>query len=558
MEEEQPASPSTSRSQYLEKQSQRALSEVTNRQIGRPIPDMSAVDESQKHDDMDQDKENRETWAPKKRKIMRSVPDMTIEDKKPRVLFKEDKTKKEPDQDNEAAPTRLETLRQQFKLKLFIPQTEKKDRAEEYIEEEEDRKPSLDNEATEKYIDEMLKSSDDDSEDQKINICHLDQGKTEDDSPNEKLRLETVEKLLNMKEHAHMWLGMNAEEEVPNYWAKRSRITLWKTTQGLPVTTQEMEQCYKNYGHLVVSVAEKFTREELKGVEVKTTRNIEVQNNTSENSCSRCQLVHSLGKKECLSLNNTPPGEWSEAEQWLHKWKKTARAAVIGFESLVCLPEDTKGEILNLSYPCKPDYEVKKNLEEMTEEWVKKQELYKILKTRLMLLNRDSSIPLMVEFVFSRRSEGCGERKDHATSFLKIVQRIQEEYSGPVVVVNGPTVFVPGSTREDYNEAKLRSFIMSKALNLIGKALGVATAKLWINTIPTREGEIRDKTMMTGTLFGPRGTVTEEYCRRLTYKLRKLSTAFKEIQVAGDRRRRSLPKMDREEFEKKFRQPVLD
>ena len=71
MEEEQPASPSTSRSQYLEKQSQRALSEVTNRQIGRPIPDMSAVDESQKHDDMDQDKENRETWAPKKRKIMR-------------------------------------------------------------------------------------------------------------------------------------------------------------------------------------------------------------------------------------------------------------------------------------------------------------------------------------------------------------------------------------------------------------------------------------------------------------------------------------------------------
>ena len=99
---------------------------------------------------------------------------------------------------------------------------------------------------------------------------------------------------------------------------------------------------------------------------------------------------------------------------------------------------------------------------------------------------------------------------------------------------------------------------MSKALNLIGKALGVATAKLWINTIPTREGEIRDKTMMTGTLFGPRGTVTEEYCRRLTNKLRKLSTAFKEIQVAGDRRRRSLPKMDREEFEKKFRQPVLD
>ena len=52
--------------------------------------------------------------------------------------------------------------------------------------------------------------------------------------------------------------------------------------------------------------------------------------------------------------------------------------------------------------------------------------------------------------------------------------------------------------------------------------------------------------------------MTEEYCRRLTNKLRKLSTAFKEIQVAGDRRRRSLPKMDREEFEKKFRQPVLD
>ena len=59
---------------------------------------------------------------------------------------------------------------------------------------------------------------------------------------------------------------------------------------------------------------------------------------------------------------------------------------------------------------------------------------------------------------------------------------------------------------------------------------------------------------MTDTLFGPRGTVTEEYCRRLTLKLRKLSAAFTDIQVPGDRRRRSLPKMDREDFEKKFRQ----
>ena len=82
MEEEQPASPSTSRSQYLGEQnqsstsqqcvssSQKTLSEVTNRQIGRPIPDMPEVDKSQQHEDMEQDKENRETWAPKKRKIM--------------------------------------------------------------------------------------------------------------------------------------------------------------------------------------------------------------------------------------------------------------------------------------------------------------------------------------------------------------------------------------------------------------------------------------------------------------------------------------------------------
>ena len=61
---------------------------------------------------------------------------------------KKDKTRKDPDQDNVAATTRLETLRQQFKRKLFIPQTEKKDRTEEYIEEDEDRKPSLANEVS--------------------------------------------------------------------------------------------------------------------------------------------------------------------------------------------------------------------------------------------------------------------------------------------------------------------------------------------------------------------------------------------------------------------------
>ena len=96
-------------------------------------------------------------------------------------------------------------------------------------------------------------------------------------SPNEKIRLETALKLLNMKESAHLWLGFNEEEEVPNYWARRSRVTLWKTLGGLPVTLEEMEQCYKNYGHLVVSLTDKFTREELKEAEVKTERSVEVQ-----------------------------------------------------------------------------------------------------------------------------------------------------------------------------------------------------------------------------------------------------------------------------------------
>ena len=557
MERKKQDSSSTSRSQILEDTSpksrqnalnrQNILSDKTDRQTGRPIPDMSKTDEGQRHNDMDQDKENQETWAPKKRKTNRTRQDKTREDKKPRVLFQED------DQVKKEAATRMEMIRQQFKLRLIIPKTEKVDQTEEYVEEEEDKKPSLANDTTEEYIDEMLKSSDEDSEDKKTETRHQEQEKKEDDGPNEKLRMETVEKLLNMTEHAYMWLGVNVEEEVPNYWAKRTRITLWKTTQGLPVTVQELEKCYKNYGHLVVSMADKFTKDELKETVTKTTRNIEVHDKAAEGSCLMCQLKHSPEEK-CPSLDNIPPGSWTKMEQWLDQGKKTAKAVVIGFESLVCLPAETKGEILNLSYWYQPSYDVKKKVEEMTTEWIKKQELYRVLESRLMLLDRDNSIPLMIEFVFARRSEGCGERRDHVTSFLKIVQKIQEEYSGPVIVVTGPTVFTPGSTREDYNEAKLKNFLMSKALNLMGTALGVATAKLWINTIPTREGEIRDRNMLTDTLFGPRGTVTEEYCRRLTFKLRKLSAAFTDIQVPGDRRRRSLPKMDREDFEKKFRQ----
>ena len=493
----------------------------------------------------------------------RTLQDRKMGEKRPRVLFidklkqEDSKTNSDPDGDI-PTPTRLEALRQQFKLKLMIPKTEKKAQPEEYQEEEvKEEKTNLSDELTEEYIDEILRSSDDDSEEQKLKIQCKNQEKTEDLSPNEKIRMETALKLLNMKESAHLWLGFNEEEEVPNYWARRSRVTLWKTLGGLPVTLEEMEQCYKNYGHLVVSLTDKFTREELKAAEVKKERSVEVQSKKTEQDCKICQVAHSPEKTECPKLANNPP-EWYEFEQSLNDWKTTARAALVGFESLVCLPEDTKGEILNLSWYGKPDYEVKQNLEEMNKEWIENQELYKILKSRLMLLNKDSSLPLMVEFTFSSRAQGCEERKDHATSFLKIVQRIQEEYSGPVVVLIGPTVFLPGSTMEDYVESKLISCVMAKALNLIGKALGVATAKLWINTIPIREGEVKDKSMRAEALFGPRGTVSREYCRRLTEKLLKLARIFKEIQVTGERRRRSLPKMDREKFGRQFRQHILE
>ena len=532
------------------------------RHAARPVPEMGKIDGIQQQGGSGQDKENRETWAPK-RKMNRTLQDRKMGEKRPRVLFidklkqEDSKTNSDPDGDI-PTPTRLEALRQQFKLKLMIPKTEKKAQPEEYQEEEvKEEKTNLSDELTEEYIDEILRSSDDDSEEQKLKIQCKNQEKTEDLSPNEKIRMETALKLLNMKESAHLWLGFNEEEEVPNYWARRSRVTLWKTLGGLPVTLEEMEQCYKNYGHLVVSLTDKFTREELKAAEVKKERSVEVQSKKTEQDCKICQVAHSPEKTECPKLANNPP-EWYEFEQSLNDWKTTARAALVGFESLVCLPEDTKGEILNLSWYGKPDYEVKQNLEEMNKEWIENQELYKILKSRLMLLNKDSSLPLMVEFTFSSRAQGCEERKDHATSFLKIVQRIQEEYSGPVVVLSGPTVFLPGSTMEDYVESKLISCVMAKALNLIGKALGVATAKLWINTIPIREGEVKDKSMRAEALFGPRGTVSREYCRRLTEKLLKLARIFKEIQVTGERRRRSLPKMDREKFGRQFRQHILE
>ena len=232
MEGDKQDSPSTSRSQILEDKiptsrqnvpnRQNILSDKTDRPTGRPIPDMSKTDEGQRHEYMDQDKENQETWAPKKRKTNRTRQDKTREDKKPRVLFQEDKTGKESDQVKKEAATRMEMIRQQFKLRLVIPKTEKVDQTEEYVEEEEDKKPSLANDTTEEYIDEMLKSSDEDSEDKKTETKHQEQEKKEDDGPNEKIRMETVEKLLNMTEHAYMWLGVNVEEEVPNYWAKRS------------------------------------------------------------------------------------------------------------------------------------------------------------------------------------------------------------------------------------------------------------------------------------------------------------------------------------------------
>ena len=218
-------------------------------------------------------------------------------------------------------------------------------------------------------------------------------------------------------------------------------------------------------------------------------------------------------------------------------WRLGLRAILCGFNELVFQPDALQLSFLNLSEFVMPTYPVKTTFENFTEAEIKESALYRSLEMKMELVGKDSNLPFLIEYAPSP-DQHVLRAADHVGSFLKIIQELQRSYCGPVVVVIvSPSVRV-GDFPLDYLRKKRHCLENTRALYLIGRAIGVPVCKIWVGKVYDPEGgEYHSEGSRWLPLFTPSGLQTAEYFRKLTWKLTELVENLEGYYTTGLERR---------------------
>ncbi len=159
---------------------------------------------------------------------------------------------------------------------------------------------------------------------------------------------------------------------------------------------------------------------------------------------------------------------------------------------------------------CPPSYPVRVDFENLAEVEIRQRGLYRNLTYKLDLIDRSSNTPVLVEYASSSFQDSW-RADDHIGSFLKVVQLVQKQHSGPVVVVSTSPPFKLGDSPAQDLGRKARSVRLATTLDCLGRALGVF---LWIAGVQGREGEYQPEGSRWLPLFTNSGHPTTGSCLR--------------------------------------------
>jgi hypothetical protein len=322
------------------------------------------------------------------------------------------------------------------------------------------------------------------------------------------LTTEQLKAYLRHLEENYYNLDPTPEVTPPNKWSGYARAVVQAMQQNFMVTKDDYDFLLVNSGYLFHQIiaehmADLRSRFSVVSIDFESQELFGSQNYHLDQECIQCRVGHQrVGlPTECnatygpynseLLVNTTMP-----LDSFL--------AMVVGTKSLLTLHEAAWGTFLNVGITNQGELSLQTD----------RMGLANAVRKRIYLLERNSVLPILVEFYHDKRSP-CSDRSQLFLAIYSLAQ-LQREYSGPIVLLIPPYCIDRNDGITEYRAKKVNHRKLEVAGSLLGKKLGLAVCSLVIQSEHRDMGTVMNHPQWAiEPLFNHAKVCTREYYRRV-------------------------------------------
>jgi len=372
-----------------------------------------------------------------------------------------------------------------------------------------------------------------------IDVGGVERNKPEQQVPEQKVSIET---------RATIWLGGNKPKERERLSKARHLLAL-PDTAALWIFPEQDNRALGEIGYIVRTLHSKVkSKQHISDIEFWVMAEYTgfqtcwIAESYARREISRATVSTKMAGEVALptatAIILSPPRSGQRVSNFLdldRSWRSRAKAIMVGFEDLILQLDEMKHEVINLSEEQIPEYPVRSDYEHMSEHVIRESDLYRCLDKKLELIGKAQTLPIFIEYS-PYPANSRWKMEETAGSFLKVIQTLQKEYCGPVVVITTSPHYLDGESINDYVEKKSRCQRVTRILHCLGQALGVGTVHLWIGSFHCQDGFYMSENSRRYPLYTAKGSPTAEYSHRYKIKMTYLVSIFDKYYTSGSER----------------------
>jgi hypothetical protein len=278
------------------------------------------------------------------------------------------------------------------------------------------------------------------------------------------------------------------------------------------LTMLELTFIHNNRGSIFQTLLDKWYERHVASYSSIPQHDREFSDTSVTNDGKFCGIIHTglATQERCTMRLNFGPQQWHDMH---HEDFKTVSMTVFGRKWLLNLPMELSaintGTVADLRYTT--------GLDKQTKITVSQDSFHAALLSRLAKADVNNTTPVFCEFFLSSACDSQTSFEDHAFGFVRVLQSLQKQYKGPIVMVFTPVAYTPGVDWNTYNAKKMEWAKHATLLRTMGQFCKVPVLCLRIQTC-NEDGETwvtRNRFWNNEPIFTKQGELTCEYFARV-------------------------------------------
>jgi hypothetical protein len=277
-------------------------------------------------------------------------------------------------------------------------------------------------------------------------------------------------------------------------------------------TMLELTFIHNNRGSIFQTLLDKWYERHVASYSSKPQHDREFSDTSMTDDGRLCGIIHAglVKQEQCTMRLNFGPQQWHDMH---HEDFQTVSMIVFGRKWLLNLPMELSaintGTLANLSYTT--GLNMRKKIT------VSQDSFHAALLTRLKKAGFNNTTPVFCEFFLSSVGDSQTSFEDHAFGFVRVLQSLQRQYKGPIVMVFTPVAYTSDLDWNTYNAKKIEWAKHAALLRTMGQFCNLPVLCLRIQTC-NEDGETwvtQNRFWNNEPIFTKQGELTCEYFARI-------------------------------------------